>query len=116
MGGMTYIYASSNDEIPVLSYDDYVWYPEVGMRGNRPVPVHPRKQLEDAHKLVGRTVMTNSEYIILWFLREIGEGRLDPSGVVLSCDGQLIRIDSDGELIDRWPGGFYRERAALLFY
>lgn len=26
-----------------------------------------------------------------------------------------IRIDNEGELIDRWPGEFYRDRAAPTF-
>lgn len=115
MGRMTYIYASCCGEIPVLSYDDYVWYPEVGMYGNRPIPIHPKIQIKNAHRLVGRTVMTDSEYIILWFLQEIREGRIYPSEVHLRCDGQRIRIDDEGELIDKWPGGFLRDRSALLF-
>jgi len=26
-----------------------------------------------------------------------------------------LRVDSDGEFIDRWPRGFFAERAAELF-
>ena len=38
-----------------------------------------------------------------------------PDEVELYCDGKRIRIDATGELIDKWPGGFFCERAALLF-
>jgi hypothetical protein len=60
-------------------------------------------------------VVTLSEFVILWFLREVREGRMVPDSVELYCDGNRIRIDMDGELIDRWPEGFYRDRADLLF-
>ena len=92
-----------------------IWFPEVKITCGHPYPVHPVKQIEMCPGLVGKAVVTISEYIILWFLREIREGHMEPHEVELYCDGQRIRVDSDGELIDRWPGSFYRERAALLF-
>jgi hypothetical protein len=90
--------------------------PETDIRGNRTLPFHPAEQIANAHRLVGQNIVTLSEYIILWFLREIGEGRMQPEDVELFCDGSRIRIDVEGELIDKWPGGFFRERAELLFY
>jgi hypothetical protein len=57
-----------------------------------------------------------NEYIILWFLRKIGTGRMMLEDVELYCDGKRIHLDVEGELIDRWPGGFFRERGELLFY
>jgi hypothetical protein len=96
--------------------EGFEWFPEVGEMYGRPVPIHPAVQIKNAYRLVGKTVATLSEYIILWFLREIGTGRMEPEDVELYCDGERIRIDKDGELIDKWTGGFYRERADLLFY
>jgi len=66
-------------------------------------------------KLIGKNIIILSEHIILWFLREIREGWLESEDIELYCDGQPIRIDYKGELIDRWPGGFFIERADLLF-
>jgi len=94
---------------------DFEWFPEVGEMYGRPMPIHPAVQIKNCPRLVGKTFPTLSEHIILWFLREIAEGRMEPDDVQLWCDGHLIRIDKDGELIDKWPGGFFRERAALLF-
>jgi hypothetical protein len=80
----------------------------------RAAPIHPATQIEDAHKLVGKTFVTLSEYIILWFLREIREGRMKPDELELRCDGIRMEIDEEGDF-KGWPGGFYRERADLLF-
>jgi hypothetical protein len=116
MGRLTRIYArSSHTEGFEIPHTDVVWYPEVSYYGDRAVPVHPDFLVRQAPWLVGLNVLTDSEYIILWFLREITEGRMEPSELELYCDGQRIRVDNDGELIDKWPGGFYRLRAALLF-
>jgi hypothetical protein len=64
--------------------------------------------------LIGKTFITFSEHIILWFLREITEGRMEPHEVELYCDGIRMEIDEEGDF-RRWPGGFFRERADLLF-
>ncbi len=100
-----------------LNYRDVTWFPEIKYihGGAAPKPVHPSEQIELCSGLVGMSVVTLSEYIILWFLQEIGEGRMVPKDVELYCDGKRIRIDETGELIDKWPGGFYQERADLLF-
>jgi len=90
---------------------EILWFPEL----NGGSPLLPADQIELCPMLVGRAFVTLSEYIILWFLREIREGRLEPADVELHCDEERIRIDYEGELINSWPGGFYRERAALLF-
>jgi hypothetical protein len=112
----TRIYTRSHEgESYGLKTMDFRWFPEIGDLYERPCPIHPAEQIENAHRLVGTTFITLSEHIILWFLREITEGRMEPEDVELHCDGQRIRIDAEGELIDEWPGGFFRERAALLF-
>lgn len=98
-------------------YHDSIQFPEIkdGKRKHVTTPVHPADQVRMCPELVGKTIVTLSEYIILWFLQEIREGHMESGEVELYCDGQRIRIDETGELIDRWPGGFFRERAALLF-
>jgi len=112
----TRIYArSGHARAFTVPHTDVVWYPEVAFGGDRAVPVHPDLLIEYAPRLVGLNVLTDSEYIILWFLQEIREERMDPSELELYCDLKRIRVDSDGELIDKWPGGFYRLRAKLLF-
>jgi predicted ATPase len=76
---------------------------------------------------------THSEHLILRFLRRIretGEDSLPPGKEPLQPE-QLavyyveqsqkgisltqIRVDADGEFIDRWPKGFFSERAEELF-
>lgn len=93
---------------------DFEWFPEVKPFMGRAAPLHPAAQIEIAPTLVGKTFVTLSEYIILWFLREIREGRMKPDEVELRCDGKRMEIDEDGDFRG-WPGGFYRERANLLF-
>jgi hypothetical protein len=92
-----------------------IWFPEVKIVCGHPYPVHPKRQIKMCPELVGKAIVTLSEYIILWFLHEIRESDMKPEDLELWCDGQRIRVDAEGELIDRWPGGFYRERADLLF-
>jgi predicted ATPase len=81
-----------------------------------------------------RTIIieTHSEHLILRILRRIretGEGQLydgiaitpDDVSVCYVCqeDGQSVprtlRIDDQGEFIDKWPKGFFEERAGELF-
>ncbi len=117
---ITQIFSSSRNggiyTIDNMDYSTLVWFPEIKYRyGVSPKPVHPADQIELCPQLVGKVIITLSEYVILWFLREIEQGNLVPEDVELYCDGQRIRIDETGELVDKWPGGFFRERAALLF-
>jgi len=78
-------------------------------------------------------VETHSEHIMLRLLRRIREttgGELPPGVVGLSVDDlsviyvesadagvrfRPLRVDGDGEFIDRWPKGFFEERAEELF-
>ena len=115
MGSVTKIYSRSADGpgycIPCV---ELVWMPEVDIRGNRPLPLHPAEQIAKAPSLIGKSIITLSEHIILWFLREICEGRMEPHELELYCDGERMDINEDGDF-KGWPGGFFRERAALLF-
>lgn len=50
--------------------------------------------------------------------REYGEdGRDDPRRRDDHLDGRQthLRLDDEGEFIDRWPNGFFREHGELLF-
>ena len=78
-------------------------------------------------------VETHSEHIMLRLLRrvrETAEGDLPPGALSLTPDPlsivyveptedgvnfQPLRIDEEGEFIDRWPSGFFEERAEELF-
>ena len=78
-------------------------------------------------------IETHSEHLILRLLRRIeetysgelqeGEPALKPDQLSVvfleQIDGEVtakrLRVDETGEFIDRWPQGFFRERAAELF-
>ena len=78
-------------------------------------------------------VETHSEHIMLRILRRIREKNeeslppditgLSPSDVSVvyveatdsGTEFQALRVDADGEFLDRWPKGFFRERAKELF-
>lgn len=66
------------------------------------------------------TIATTSEHIVLWLLHKIRSGQYPASYYQIIYHGNgfshhPLRIDEHGEFIDRWPGGFFNERAALLF-
>ena len=83
----------------------------------------------------GRTLLveTHSEHIMLRLLRRIREttGNERPPGVIGLSPDELsviyvesgdagvrfrpLRVDPEGEFIDRWPRGFFEERAEELF-
>ncbi len=61
---------------------------------------------------------THSEHLILRILRRIREGRLRPDDLsvlfVEPLPGRAsriveLRVDEEGDFIDRWPGGFFEE-------
>ena len=61
---------------------------------------------------------THSEHLILRILRRIREKRLRPDDIVVLYVEPLpgrgsriveIRVDEDGDFIDKWPGGFFEE-------
>jgi predicted ATPase len=89
----------------------------------------------DGPPVAGKTLLveTHSEHILLRLLRRIRE-RTDnelPPGVLglepenlsviyVESDEQGVRfrplrVDADGEFRDRWPNGFFEERAGELF-
>ncbi|TPL86790.1 hypothetical protein FJ950_10335 [Mesorhizobium sp. B2-3-14] len=83
----------------------------------------------------GKTLLveTHSEHIMLRLLRRIREtteNEIPPGVIGLSTNDlsviyvesadsgvrfQSLRVDSEGEFVDRWPKGFFEERAEELF-
>jgi predicted ATPase len=83
----------------------------------------------------GKTLLieTHSEHILLRLMRRIREmsQRELPPGIIglkaedlaviyVEGDGEGVRfrplaVDQDGEFLDRWPHGFFEERAEELF-
>ena len=102
--------------------------------------VHPKMQVELGDLLAQGVdhggiflIETHSEHLILRLLRRIeethggdlpeGKPPLNPEQLSVvfleQIDGEVtarqLRVDETGEFIDRWPQGFFRERAAELF-
>lgn len=97
-------------------------FPEVG---DRMQPHHPSKHADIIKDYIERfticCIATHSEIMILYVLREVAKKRLTPEqvDVIYVCeDGKEVklRLDTEGEFIDRWPEGFFEERMELLFY
>jgi predicted ATPase len=103
--------------------------------------LHPRAQCEISDVFIhaynkgsNSVIESHSEHILLRILRRVREtnkGLLLPNELKLtSADVNIyyfeplpegnthvkkIRIDKEGEFIDRWPGGFFSERDGELF-
>lgn len=65
--------------------------------------------------MIGKTILTVSETIILAILREVRLGRLPATDVELYCNGQRVEISPDGQIIDPWAGGFFETGFHLRF-
>ena len=91
------------------------------------VHIHPRLQAQVGDLLINSVqergnqvlVETHSEHLVLRLLRRVREGVLDPKDlsilyVDLLADGaahvRRLDVDSDGDLVEGWPGGFFDER------
>ena len=88
---------------------------------------------EDGPGVKSLLIETHSEHIILRLLRRIretGEGELPPGAPRMSPDDLAViyvqsdelgvsfshlRVDEEGEFVDRWPRGFFEERSEELF-
>jgi len=78
-------------------------FPEIG--GSDAGVIYPftdHELVEVAKTMIGHTIITVSEIIILTILREIRIGNLSTSDVELYCNGQRVAISARGEMID--PG------------
>jgi hypothetical protein len=63
--------------------------------------------------MVGKTIVTMNEHIILAFQKMVRDGHLDPARLFLYCGATHVRVDKDGDL-ENWPGDFFPERLDLL--
>lgn len=103
-------------------------FPEV----SNGIPLTPAEIIRECtHTLTqGKPIVTVSEHIILFALFCVRKSMGDYGSVLtpihLTCDELHVfyhdgkqqirlRVDSEGEFIDRWPNGFFRDRADLLF-
>jgi hypothetical protein len=94
--------------------------------------LHPRLQAELADVFIASTtqpygnkflIETHSEHIMLRLQRRIREGTLDSSNVAVyfidhDQDGSQclrLRLDSRGNFLDAWPGGFFEETYKEVF-
>lgn len=90
------------------------------------IHLHPALQAELADVFVESTLgerkntfilETHSEHLILRLLRRVREGLLSPNDLSVlyvqpTESGSTVlevRVDDDGDFIDRWPGGFFEE-------
>jgi hypothetical protein len=89
-----------------------VWWPEI----DDGIPVTEEDQVGVAISLIGKTIVTVSPIIILTMLREVRVGRMDCTDLNIFCNGIIQAVDTEGEFINPWPGGFSRTRSHLLFH
>ncbi len=67
-------------------------------------------------------VETHSEHLVLGVQRAVKRGRIGRDDVALVAlsketghpEATRIRLDEEGDMLDRWPGGFFPERFALM--
>jgi predicted ATPase len=95
------------------------------------VHIHPRLQADIGDLLAAAIlpprlhrfiIETHSEHLVLRMQRLVRDGRLQPDEVSIiyvsrGTDGsraQRLRLDSSGDFIDDWPGGFFPERLREL--
>jgi hypothetical protein len=92
-----------------------VLFPETVIAGHRRIPLHEREQLALLPQLIGKSIITVSETIILMFLREIRMGRMAASDLELYCNGRRIEVGPNGDMLDPWDGGFFETNFNLRF-
>ena len=104
------------------SLKDWIYFPEI----KDGLPLLPREIIKLCPTIEGKIIVTTSEYIILWFLREVRHKKIKPNDLLIFLHAdipagqwweqmRLMEIDEEGEFKTRWPNGFFTERAALLF-
>lgn len=92
-----------------------VWFPETRFAGNwGDIPLTNPEILKLLPNLIGKSIVTVSEIVILMLMREIRLGRLDD--VELWCGDTRMDISKRGELISHWDGtGFFHTGFNLRF-
>jgi hypothetical protein len=101
-------------ELVEISPSVEIYFPEIGW-DKGPYPLTQQEQVELLPALIGKTIVTVSETIILTILREVRKCRIHASDVELYCNGQRVEISPDGQLIDPWAGGFFETGYNLRF-
>ncbi len=98
------------------------------------IHLHPRMQAELADLLIESTdaagranqviAETHSETMIMRLQRRVREQAVSPSDILILHVGQTesgeasvqeLRMDENGEFLDRWPGGFFDEQFNEMF-
>lgn len=92
-----------------------VWFPELRYVDNLVIPLHEHEQLALLPDMIGKSIVTVSETIILMFLREVRQGRMESNDLELWCNGRRIEVAEDGSLLDHWDGGFFETGFDLRF-
>ena len=91
------------------------WFPELGFLNGMDIPLTSREIIAKLPKLIGTTMITVSEIIILMFLREVRLGRIRSDELEIWCNGDQVKITNEGEFYDRWEGGFFEDGFNLRF-
>lgn len=99
-----------------------VFFPEV-YNDDQPlltgIPLTPREIIDRMPSVLLKYdyIFTTSEHVVLFLLKCIRDKTVDDLDVIYVADGftQQLRVDENGEFIDRVPSGFFRERSELLF-
>lgn len=103
--------------------DSALLFPEI-VRGK---PIHQSHHAKIIEQIVqdakendwSPVIATHSEMMILWISHQIRNKKMTPEEVwVQWIDPDktfTLRMDIEGDFIDRWPHGFFEERARFLF-
>ena len=94
--------------------DETWFFPEIdyGCRGG-PIARHPARIIKLVPDMVGRTIITMSEHIILAFQQLVRQKCIEWNELELYCGDTRVYLGDDGDL-EYWPGPFYNERLGLL--
>jgi len=92
-----------------------VWFPEVNETDCSVIPLTEREIHSKLPQLIGKTIVTVNEIVILMMLREVRKGRMRTDELELWCGDRRIPIDVKGEIIDDWDGGFFELSFDLRF-
>ncbi len=90
------------------------WFPEIELDSPGAKPRCDEEILKLLPELTGSAIITMSDIVILMFLKEVREGRMNPADLILYCNGTFVAVDSEGE-VSWWKGGLFRTRSKLLF-
>lgn len=129
MGELTRIYSCGDsmtmEQLIEMVNDDHVngpeyaiidvWFPETMFSAGWNIPLTDREILAKLPQLIGKTIVTVSEIIILMMQREIRKGRMQADKLELWCGDRRIHIGINGEMIDMWDGGFFEMGFNLRF-